>query len=706
MHAFELPPNICKLGWKIRGAIMQHKATALTLRLTGLGSSLRALSAGVCMLALLATPGLAGTLSYSYDDLGRVKRVTYPNGTVVDYSYDSADNRTQVVRTPPAPSAGNVSLTTAYNTAGTVALAPAGSWTSLSVVTTPANGTASISGSNATFTPNAGYIGSTSFTYKASGAGGDSAPATVSVTVTAPAIPTAGNVSMTTAYNAAGSVTLAPGGVWTSLSVVSQSPNGTAAISGTTATFTPNAGFIGTTSFTYKATGPGGQSSSATVNVTVNAPAAPTAANVSSSTNYNTAASIALAPGGMYNSLAIASQPANGTVSVSGTTATFTPNTGFIGNTSFTYTASGPGGTSAPGTVTVSVAAPAAPTVGNVSLSTGYNTSGTVALSPSGTYSSLAIASQPANGSASVSGTTATFTPNAGFYGNTSFTYTATGAGGTSSPATVSVNVATPPAPAVSNVTLNTAYNTAGSVALAPSGVYNSLSVASQPANGSASISGTAATFTPNTGFYGNTSFTYTATGPGGTSSPATVSVNVAIPAAPTAGNVSLTTSYNTAGSVALAPSGVYTSLAVASQPANGTASISGTTATFTPNSGFSGNTSFTYTVSGPGGTSAPATVSVNVPAYVNQPPICNNWQQSSSYPAPPYGPNSITLNIPAAAYLYQCHDPDGGTLSLVTPTMPYPITVVRGQTRYVSFTVSDGQGGSSTATLTVIFQP
>ncbi|CAL4869746.1 hypothetical protein MMA231_04038 (plasmid) [Asticcacaulis sp. MM231] len=685
---------------------MQHKATALTLRLTGLGSSLRALSAGVCMLALLATPGLAGTLSYSYDDLGRVKRVTYPNGTVVDYSYDSADNRTQVVRTPPAPSAGNVSLTTAYNTAGTVALAPAGSWTSLSVVTTPANGTASISGSNATFTPNAGYIGSTSFTYKASGAGGDSAPATVSVTVTAPAIPTAGNVSMTTAYNAAGSVTLAPGGVWTSLSVVSQSPNGTAAISGTTATFTPNAGFIGTTSFTYKATGPGGQSSSATVNVTVNAPAAPTAANVSSSTNYNTAASIALAPGGMYNSLAIASQPANGTVSVSGTTATFTPNTGFIGNTSFTYTASGPGGTSAPGTVTVSVAAPAAPTVGNVSLSTGYNTSGTVALSPSGTYSSLAIASQPANGSASVSGTTATFTPNAGFYGNTSFTYTATGAGGTSSPATVSVNVATPPAPAVSNVTLNTAYNTAGSVALAPSGVYNSLSVASQPANGSASISGTAATFTPNTGFYGNTSFTYTATGPGGTSSPATVSVNVAIPAAPTAGNVSLTTSYNTAGSVALAPSGVYTSLAVASQPANGTASISGTTATFTPNSGFSGNTSFTYTVSGPGGTSAPATVSVNVPAYVNQPPICNNWQQSSSYPAPPYGPNSITLNIPAAAYLYQCHDPDGGTLSLVTPTMPYPITVVRGQTRYVSFTVSDGQGGSSTATLTVIFQP
>jgi hypothetical protein len=78
-------------------------------------------------------------------------------------------------------------------------------------------------------------------------------------------------------------------------------------------------------------------------------------------------------------------------------------------------------------------------------------------------------------------------------------------------------------------------------------------------------------------------------------------------------GNASLTVNYNTAGSVGLSPSGVYSSLAVASGPSHGSASISGTTATYTPTSGYSGLDSFAYTATGPGGTSSPATVSVTV---------------------------------------------------------------------------------------------
>ncbi|MNN95524.1 RHS Repeat protein [compost metagenome] len=44
----------------------------------------------------------AGSVSYAYDSLGRVKQVVYIDGsktTTIDYSYDAAGNRTSVVTT-------------------------------------------------------------------------------------------------------------------------------------------------------------------------------------------------------------------------------------------------------------------------------------------------------------------------------------------------------------------------------------------------------------------------------------------------------------------------------------------------------------------------------------------------------------------------------------------------------------------------------
>ncbi|MFN3806516.1 Ig-like domain-containing protein [Asticcacaulis sp.] len=571
----------------------------------------------------LAPSALAQSTSYQYDALGRVVQVTFPNGSTVVYAYDSAGNRTQVTRTRGTngvPSAVTDSVTTSYQTAVTISplandVDPDGDTITLTGVGTPAHGTASVSGSQVTYTPAGGYSGSDTFSYTISDGFGGTATGQISVVVSAPPAPSVSATSLNLAYNTAGNVSLPVSGVYSSLAIASQSANGTASISGTTATFTPTAGFIGATSFTFTASGPGGTSAPATVTVNVAAPPAPTVSNVTLNTAYNTAGSTALSPAGVYSSLSIVSQSSNGTASISGTTVTFTPNAGYYGSTSFTYRATGPGGSSAPATVTVNVAAPGAPSVSNVTLNTAYNTAGTATLSPSGVYSSLAIASQSANGTASISGTTATFTPTAGFIGSTSFTYTATGPGGTSAPATVSVTVAAPPAPTVSNVTLNAAYNTAGTATLAPSGVYSSLSIVSQSASGTATISGTTVTFTPNTGFYGTTTFTYRATGPGGASAPATVNVTVANPPAPTVSNATISTAYNTAGTVTVSPGGVYSSLAIAAQSVNGTASVSGSTITFTPNNGYSGTTSFTYTATGPGGTSAAATVTVTVAA-------------------------------------------------------------------------------------------
>ena len=36
----------------------------------------------------------ADTATYAYDNLGRLKTVTYANGTIISYNYDPAGNRT------------------------------------------------------------------------------------------------------------------------------------------------------------------------------------------------------------------------------------------------------------------------------------------------------------------------------------------------------------------------------------------------------------------------------------------------------------------------------------------------------------------------------------------------------------------------------------------------------------------------------------
>jgi YD repeat-containing protein len=87
----------------------------------------------------------------------------------------------------------------------------------------------------------------------------------------------------------------------------------------------------------------------------------------------------------------------------------------------------------------------AAPTVGAVSYSVAKNSANNpVPLVLSGTPASgVTISTAPSNGSASVSGTSITYTPTSGYSGSDSFQYTAWNPSGTSTPATVSLTVAT-----------------------------------------------------------------------------------------------------------------------------------------------------------------------------------------------------------------------------------------------------------------------
>jgi uncharacterized repeat protein (TIGR02543 family) len=443
-----------------------------------------------------------------------------------------------------APVANAVSATVAANSSNNAITLniTGGTPTSVAVASGAGQGTATASGTSITYTPNSGYSGNDSFTYTATNVGGTSVPATVSITVN-PQAPVANAVSATVAYNSsANPITLnITGGTPASVAVASGASHGTATASGTSISYTPTNGYSGNDSFTYTATNAGGTSVPATVSITVN-PQAPVANAVSATVAYNSSANpITLnITGGTPASVAVASGASHGTATASGTSITYTPTASYTGNDSFTYTATNAAGTSAPATVTITVN-PQAPVANAVSATVAANSSNNaITLNiTGGTPTSVAVASGASHGTATASGTSITYTPTASYTGNDSFTYTATNAGGTSAPATVTITV-NPQAPVANAVSATVAYNSSNNAITLniTGGTPTSVAVASGASHGTATASGTSITYTPTASYTGNDSFTYTATNAGGTSAPATVTitVNAAVPGAPTIG--------------------------------------------------------------------------------------------------------------------------------------------------------------------------
>jgi uncharacterized protein YhjY with autotransporter beta-barrel domain len=132
-------------------------------------------------------------------------------------------------------------------------------------------------------------------------------------------------------------------------------------------------------------------------------------------------------------------------------------------------------------------------------------------------------------------------------------------------------------------------------------------------------------TYTPNKDYFGPDSFSYTLTGPGGVSAPATFSLTVApqpvpVPVAKTATVLAGTpvTLHVTEG----ATGGPFTAVAITTAPASGTAVVNGMDIIYTPGINTSGDVSIGYTLSNVFGTSAPvkSTITVNpMPQVVSQ---------------------------------------------------------------------------------------
>lgn len=543
---------------------------------------------------------------------------------------NSAQVSINVVAPAPPTATAPPPVTTAFNTqtAIDVSAQVGGVFTNVAVVTVPTNGTiVSIVGNIITYRPNAGFVGADGFSFRAQGPGGtiSTPPANVSITVL-PAVPiVTAPAIVTTALNTPVAINLAAqiSGVFSSIAISAAPTNGNATVAGTTVTYTPNTGYTGADSFKYTATGTGGISlPSPPVNINI-LPAAPVVTARSVAVAFATPVAIDLSAqiSGNVTSIAVVSPPSNGTIaSVIGKVVTYLPNGGFAGADSFTYRATGPGGSSGVATVTISVTSAPAPTVINGTAAVVFNTPKVIDLTTqiSGLFSSIAVATSPANGTiVSVVGNVVTYAPRSGYVGGDSFSFTATGPGGTSAPATLALTVAAPPAPTVSDSAVTVLFNTTSTINLSSqiNGVTTAISIVSLPAHGSISVAGNIVSFTPVPGYFGDDSFTYTASGPGGTSAPASVAITVGIQA-PTAGSFKMIVPLNTSTTMDLAPfitGSAVSGIVVITAPKHGSAAVNGTKLTFTPLHNYFGVDSFSYAVFGNAGTSPSAVVTVAI---------------------------------------------------------------------------------------------
>ncbi|QUD89319.1 tandem-95 repeat protein [Phenylobacterium montanum] len=232
-------------------------------------------------------------------------------------------------------------------------------------------------------------------------------------------------------------------------------------------TYTANAGYVGTDSFTYLAKD--GLSAGTPITVTLNVAAGSASPPVTHAASYNDQAghtlSVAAASGvlstdtdpnglAMTASLATNGGPSHGTLTLNADGSfTYTPTLGFAGTDSFTYVAKDSHGSSAPTTVTLNVIDPPPTTHSDTYAIAGDKANAVAAaqgvlandIDNDGLTMTATLATNggPSHGTLTLNADGSfTYTPTLGFVGTDSFTYLAQDSLGVSTPTTVTLNVA------------------------------------------------------------------------------------------------------------------------------------------------------------------------------------------------------------------------------------------------------------------------
>jgi CshA-type fibril repeat protein len=668
------------------------------------------LNGGIYSVTLTATDagGLTNSQTFTWT-------VTNPSPVAVNDSATTAEDmmvNIDVRANDSDPDGDPLTITTASAANGTVIVRPDGT---------------------IDYTPNANFNGTDTITYTISDGNGGTATATVIVTVTPRNDPpVAVDDSASTNEDTPVTVPLLANDSdldGDPLTITAASaPNGTVVINPDgTVTYTPNANFTGTDTITYTISDGNGGTDTASATIIVRpANDAPVAVNDTGTTREDTPVTLNVlgndsdVDGDPLSIISATSPDGQITINPNGTI-TFTPDPNFNGTTTVTYTISDGNGGFDTATVTLTVLPVNDPPVAvNDSATTNEDTAVTIVIL--GNDSDVDGGPLTVTNAAATNGTvvinpdgTLRYTPNANFNGTDSITYTISdGRGGT---ATAMVQITVNPVNDVP-VAVNDSATTPEDQPVTIPILANDSDADGDPLTVTAAISpnGTVVinpdgtiTFTPNPNFNGPALITYTVSdGRGGTTT-ATARVNVTpVNDPPVARPDTATTPEDTPAIISPLANdsdvdGNPLTITAATSP-NGTVVINPNgTITFTPDPNFNGPTTITYTVAdGQGGTST-ATITVNV-TPVNDPPVARDDVFLMD--------EDTTARIPVLA---NDSDTDGDPLTVTGASSPNGTVVINadgtisftpnanfsGPTT-LTYTISDGRGGTATATVAV----
>jgi hypothetical protein len=418
----------------------------------------------------------------------------------------------------------------------------------------------------------------------------------------------------------------------------------------------------------------------------------------------------------------IAAAPSNGTVSGAPPNVTYTPSKDFNGTDRFFFTVSDGEIRSIPAEVEITVTpVNDAPIARPDSLTVNEDTKNNVVdvllndEDPDGDSLEVTLASA-GNGAASILGNgNISYTPNANYFGPDTISYTISDRKGGTASSTVAVTVQPlPDAPVANNDTAIVDEDSSNNVINVtandtdPDGDNLTVSAASA-SNGIATPDGGNVRYTPPANFSGQATINYTINDGTGRTASATVSVTVrSVNDPPVANNDTATvaedSSNNLINVTANDTDADGDDLTVTSaSAADGTVTRDGGAVRYTPTPDFNGSTTINYTISDGNGGSDSATVSVTVTEQ-NDPPVANNDTATVTEDS-----RNNVINVTA-----NDTDPDGDTLTVTAASAQNgSVTFGGGNVTYapnanfsgtdrINYTISDGNGGSDSAVVTV----
>ena len=583
------------------------------------------------------------------------------------------------------------------------------------------------------YTPDPGFVGVDSFSWTASDATGTSSAATAAITVTKNIAPQALSQSVPVRSDGPFSFSLD----WrdsdytgVTFEVLTQPTHGElTGCEATYCTYTPDAGFTGSDSFTWRVSDDLATSNTATATLSVFGNVAPSADDSTDTVREGKQEEIVLdyaqQPGESLT-FSVVDNPQHGTVNCVGYIGYcyYEGFAGYTGPDSFTWQVSDGLLDSRVATVGLTVRPNAAPTA--LDVTEPYNNGNyfyMASFDPDGDLLTTSIVSNPAHGTVTCSDLTTypycSYVADAGFTGSDTFTWQASDGLATSRVATTTMLVDQPSALIAYNAN-GTAYEGQTSSLYFPySGGTSSpaVTVVSPPGHGTltgCSVPLNGCTYVPASGFSGQDSVTWRITDGSATSNVATFSITVIPNARPLAYDVSWDVRQQTSLSLSLNgydPEGATATFAVVSGPTHGSLTSCTTgSCTYTPTGNYVGFDSFTWRVSAGGGTSRTATLALNV--HPNNPPGAYNQFVELNEGTP------TVLGLSWYDDYYYYNDAPSYTFTVLTPPSHGTLTACStGACTYTpdanfrgadSFTwkVGDGLADSNPATVSLFVLP